>query len=157
MRYYEAEPRPRRAGAGVVIAIGIGIIAISALVAFLWNPDDDDSGATSSSDSVAALDTPTSLSTVSTAVPVTATVVLTTAVPETTTAVSLVEDCAEYVPTAIYFGNAEMQEFWDAAGATPEGLRAACEGLAVSDPARLLEMSDAFRALQDLAATTTVG
>jgi hypothetical protein len=156
MRYYEAEPRPRRAGPGLVIGIGVAIVAIAAVVAFVWNPDDDASDgatpATVGSDTVGSTAPDSST-------PVTATVVLTTTVaPSVTTAlVPLVDDCAQYVPTAIYFGEASMQAFWDAAGGTTEGLLAACERLAVENPAELQRMSDAYHALQAMAAATTTG
>jgi hypothetical protein len=74
---------------------------------------------------------------------------------DTSGSAALVEDCVQYVPTAIYFGNAEMQAFWDSGGGTPEGLRGACERLALEDPARLLRMSEEYLALVAAVATTT--
>jgi hypothetical protein len=158
MRYYEAEPRPRRAGPGLVIGIGVAIVAIAAVVTFLWNPDDDSSGSDGATPASVGSDTAGSTSPES-STPVTATVVLaTTVAPSVTNAlVPLVDDCAQYVPTAIYFGEASMQAFWDAAGGTTEGLLAACERLAVENPAELQRMSDAYHALQALAAATTTG
>jgi hypothetical protein len=70
-------------------------------------------------------------------------------------AAALVEDCVQYVPTAVYFGNFYMKAIWDIGGGTPEGLRRVCEDMVISDPAGLQRMSDEYHALRAYVATTT--
>lgn len=157
MRYYDAEPPLPRAGGLRFIVLGLIIIAASAVVAYFWIPrGDDDTSGSASTDAVTSLVVaPTSAVPEPTA---TATVVLT---PEqaalSTEAATLVEDCVQYVPTAIYFGNVYMKAIWDIGGGTPEGLRQVCERMVVDDLPGLRRMSDELHALQNLAATTTAG
>jgi hypothetical protein len=75
--------------------------------------------------------------------------------PVADTSSALVEDCVEYVPAAIYFGDTEMDAVYDSAGGTLEGLRAACERFAVDDLPRLREMSDGYQALLEFLGATT--
>ena len=63
-------------------------------------------------------------------------------------AAALVEDCVQYVPAAVYFGNFYMKVIWDLGGGTTEGLREVCESMVTSDPAGLQRMSEEYHALQ---------
>jgi hypothetical protein len=153
MRYYEPERRGLRNVDMRIIGLGIVIVILAALVAFLWLRDDDgSSGAGTTPTDSTALDASVTTAVAPTPAPVE---LVPTVPPVTIDAAALVEDCVQYVPTAVYFGNFYMKAIWDTGGGTPEGLRRVCESMVTSDPAGLQRMSDELHALQAYVATTT--
>jgi hypothetical protein len=157
MKYFDAGGRPHRNTDLRLIALGVVVVLLSAVVAYLSIRDDDPAG--SSSDTTAAAST-TGAATTTTLVTAPPSQVPLTSPNQTVAgfdAATLVEDCVQYVPTAVYFGNFYMKAIWDLGGGTPEGLRRVCEGMVTSDPAGLQRMSDEYHALvQFVAPTTTV-
>lgn len=147
MRYFEPERRSPRRPELIIVGLTIVILVLAALVAILWIRDDDSAG----SSATTTLDTTTT--TVLATPPE-----LTSTTPQQgtlTDPATLVEDCVQYVPTAIYFGNFYMKAIWDTGGGTPEGLRRVCESMLTSDPGGLQRMSDEFKALKSFVETST--